>query len=665
MTVVSIEGANHSAQTAANMVSGRYSETFGFTDKGYDAVQAIEVDAGSDISVTHIGMMFQTQNAGSYDVWARKNGDDRWFPILSEETFTADQLRTLELDYRIEARYFRVIERSGSLSGSAPTLFSLHDDPSVAGFGTIDGPEPVSVHSAHFASAATSHTYAWPATEDGDVAVLYWANWNSSNGMDASSMSGWTSIFDLVHGDAQSQCAYYVCDGTESGNITIELDASLAGSMMLYILRGIDTSDVVDVSDTDNSSGFGQTSRNPNADGETAHATTVTTTSADALVIDHVSGNLNFNLYFPDYDEDAPTSGVWVWSDPFDGDRIPMPGICSMEQWDAYQFSGAFIKQTAGALGTRYLSYASGSGKEGVSSTVAFNYDGSHSYEHPISPAHTDTAPTSGTVEWEAGEMWNHEHDQRNTHNDGDWYGSAVISADDKLIHVIFSEDDDAWTNPVSDGYTLDETFINYGDSVGVEYKDATGSESDPTDLNYNSGSTLTGRRNATGFLFVISDEGYGAGRADTLGLVDIPRRLGRFYATHGSVHGDDSYWHMIPQLMQPGDVELVILSGDAVSVNNGALSSMTTPAGWTLVDSLAHASVGNQLNAFVYAKTYSAVELSTPLGLDFTPQLVGSTGNDSIQWARMVIPASTASGGVARALGLGPVAGPGRLYQG
>ena len=607
----------------------------GFADKGYDAHQAIRVELSSATSITGISIAVGNANTTALLVFA-KNGNN-WHPVglIDGTTDLSDQWATVEFGYRIVAEEVTIIEMSGSLSGTAINDIILHDDPSVAGLGTINGVETVDSAGTNFGSAATSHTLAWPSTEDGDVMVLMGNTWSSTNNIDFGSMTDWVEGWNDNDGNANSILGYYVCDGTESGNITIEMDASSVLGLTWYLLRGVDNATPIEDYDT-SATGVSLTGRDGNRWDEDGWPTD-TTHTAGALIIDYLGGNLNFNIHYPEYEcgpfvwpSDAPTSQGLL-----DGANV---GHGNLRQWDSYQCVAAYVSDTTSTVAGRKVWYTADN-KDAVWSTTAFKYDGSHSYELDLSPAHTDEAYSAGTVDYQwTGDVAVHTHDFRSPH-DYDLFSTNPPDADDALVALILSEDDDTYTNPVLDGFTLkDESMKAWNDTMAVETRTADGSEDDDWTVEYNSGSTLTGRRNSA--IQVLSLQTWDSTAAsDGVWYWEGAR----IHAVYGSDYGG-GYMYWRPIQVNPGDLEIIMIGNDASSTTDGAITDVEGD-GWSAGPTWDDPGVGGTGSGLIIYKVHSAVGLSDPWS-DLTMSHYNDTGDQVTITTRILVPAQEGAGG-------------------
>ena len=114
---------------------------------------------------------------------------------------------------------------------------------------------------------STSLSVPWPATDADDVAVLFWRH--RTNQGTITGPSGWTLLENATVNTDACRVYYRVCDGSESGNVTVSVGAASKQQAIMSVYRGVDTTDPID--DHDWRTG---TSNGP-----------VTTTVADATII--------------------------------------------------------------------------------------------------------------------------------------------------------------------------------------------------------------------------------------------------------------------------------------------------------------------------------------------------------------------------------------------
>lgn len=114
---------------------------------------------------------------------------------------------------------------------------------------------------------STSLSVPWPATDSNDVAVLFWRH--RTNQGTITGPSGWTLLENATVNTDACRVYYRVCDGSESGNVTVSVGAASKQQAIMSVYRGVDTTDPID--DHDWRTG---TSNGP-----------VTTTVADATII--------------------------------------------------------------------------------------------------------------------------------------------------------------------------------------------------------------------------------------------------------------------------------------------------------------------------------------------------------------------------------------------
>jgi len=103
-------------------------------------------------------------------------------------------------------------------------------------------------------TASTTEDLTWPSTANDEVAFLVVSTADTSDG-GAASASGFTQVASVHEGGSQDPRVTIlrkVCDGTESGTLTVTIgSSSIRGTVWLGIFSGVDTTDPNPVTPTD------------------------------------------------------------------------------------------------------------------------------------------------------------------------------------------------------------------------------------------------------------------------------------------------------------------------------------------------------------------------------------------------------------------------------